>query len=144
MAIERKWVEFAASPAPRAGRAMYVSLNQRGLIVLNRHTYKAMGEPEAVQLLFDADNVTIGLRPCELLMPNAFKINRRGESGTHIITATRFTKAHQINPTGTIRFLKPHIEDGVLILDIGLTARTTQTPRTGWRKRVVKSPAEAN
>lgn len=135
MSVKRKWAEFASSPPPRAGSRLYVSLNQKGIIAINRRTYQALGEPEAVSLLFDIDNLTIGLRPCGLLMPNAFPIAQRGATGTHIIWALSFTNAHQIFVTGTIRFLKPEIEDGVLVLDLNYTARTTQSPRKGWRKR---------
>ena len=95
-----------------------------------------MGEPEAVSILYDIDNLSFGLRPCGLMMPNAFPVAQRGTSGTHVIWAMSFTKALHILPTGTIRFLKPEIENGVLILDLNHTARTTQSPRTGWRKRV--------
>lgn len=102
---------------------------------MNRRTYQALGEPEAVSLLFDIDNLSIGLRPCDLLMPNAFPLAPRGPSGSHIIWAGAFMKAHQIHPTATIRFLNPIMENGVLVLDLNYTARTTQSPRTGWRKK---------
>src|SRR2546429_6463552 len=77
MVVIRKWAEFATSPAPRSGTRFYVSLNPRGIIAMNRRAYAALGEPEAVNLLFDIDNLTIGLRPCGLLMPNAFVIAQR-------------------------------------------------------------------
>ena len=104
---------------------------------MNRRTYAALSEPEAVNLLFDIDNLTIGLRPCGLLMPNAFPVAQRGNSN-HIIWALSFTKAHQIYLTGTIRFLTPQMENGILTLDLNYTARTTQSPRTGWRKKKEK------
>lgn len=131
----RKWIEFASSPAPRSRDKLYVSLNQLGIIAINRRTYLELGEPEAVTMLFDIDNLLIGLRPCELLMPNAFPIGHRAKTGTLTIRALSFTTAHQICPTGTIRFLNPEIDDGILSLDLNLTARTTQSPRTGWRKK---------
>lgn len=134
MVLVRKWAEFKSSPAPRAGSRFYVSLNPRGIIAMNRCAYKALGEPEAVNLLFDIDNLTIGLRPCRVIMPNAFPVVQHGNSN-HIIWALSFTKAHQIYTTGTIRFLTPQMENGILTLDLNYTARTTQSPRRGWRKQ---------
>ena len=97
---------------------------------MNRRTFQLLGEPEAVSLLFDIDNLSIGLRPCDLLMPNAFPLAPRGKTGGHVIWAMSFMKAHQIHPTGTIRFLNAVIENGVLVLDLNYTARTTQSPQT--------------
>jgi len=134
MVLTRKWAEFQTSPAPRAGSRIYVSVNSRGIIVLNKRAHASLGKPEAVNLLYDIDNLTIGLRPCSLIMPNAFPICQRGNRN-HIIWALSFLKAHQIHPTGTIRFLLPQMENGVLTLDLNYTARTTQSPRTGWRKK---------
>ena len=113
---------------------MYVSLNDRGIIVINRKTYAALGEPEAVSLLYDMENLSIGIRPSTLLMPNAFPVAPRGKSGTQVIWAKTFVNAYRLWPTGTIRFLMPEIEDGTLVLDLKHTARTTQSSRKGWRK----------
>lgn len=134
MFLQRKWAEFKSSPAPRSGREMYVSLNPNGVLVLNRKTFETLGEPEAVVMMYDIDNAAIGLKPCTLLMPNAFVIAPRGKSGTRVIWARSFMKAHRIYVSGTYRFLRPVMEYGVLVLDLTLIARTTQSPRTGWRK----------
>ena len=133
--IERNWQEFKGSPPPRNGNRMYVSVNNRGVIVLNRRSYESLDKPEAVLLLFDGDHYAIGLKPCTRLMPNAFPLAPRGRTGGHVIWAFSFCKEHEIKPTGTIRFLEPKVENGILVLDLNHTARTTQVPRTGWRKR---------
>ena len=132
--IERRWKEFQSSP-PRSGNGIYASISHTGVIVLNRKAFAALGEPKAISLLFDGDNCVIGLRPANPIMPNAFPLVPRGRCGNRIIRALAFAKEHQIEPDGTIRFLNAEVENGILILDLNKTARTTQTPRTGWRKR---------
>lgn len=133
--VERHWEEFKGSPPPRNGNRMYVSINDRGIIVLNRKSFDSLGKPEAVTLLYDGHSYVIGLKPCTRLMPNAFPVAPRGKSGGHVIWAYAFAKEHDIQPTGTIRFLEPRMENGILVLDLNHTARTTQMPRTGWRKQ---------
>jgi len=105
------------------------------VIVLNRRSFQELGKPEAVLLLFDGDHCAIGLKPCPRLMPNAFPLAPRGKTGGHVVWAFSFCKEHKIEPTGTIRFLEPRMEKGVLVLDLNQTARTTQKPRMGWRKK---------
>ena len=130
---ERQWKEFAGSP-PRSGNGLYVSLGRFGVIVLNRRAYAALGEPETVTLNFDGESA-IGLRPCVAFMPNAFPLVPRGRCGNRIVRALPFCKEHEIEPSGTIRFLNPEVEKDVLVLDLNQTVRTTQSPRKGWRKK---------
>ena len=132
--IERKWTEFKGSPPPINGNRMYLSINNKGIIVLNRKSFHELGKPEAVTLLYDGDHYVIGLRPCRRIMPNAFPLAPRGHTGAHVIWAHAFAKQYDIKPSGTIRFVEPKMENGILTLDLNHTARTTQTPRTGWRK----------
>lgn len=129
----RNWAEFGTSPPPRNGRRMYVSVNQNGIIAMNRLTFENLGSPEAVTMHYDIDNLSIGLKPCTRLARNAFPIAQRG-TGTRIIWAKSFLKANQIFMSRTFRFLTPVIEDGYLVLDFNFIAITTQSPRTGWRK----------
>lgn len=129
----RKWAEFGASPPPRNGRRMYVSINQNGIIAMNRLAFEKLGSPEAVTMHYDIDNLSIGLKPSTLIARNAFPIAKRG-TGTRVIWAKSFMKANQIFMSRTYRFLTPVIENGYLVLDFNYIAITTQSPRTGWRK----------
>ena len=131
--MDRDWKEFAGSP-PRSGNGIYVSINQIGVIVLNRRAIAVLGQPETVTLHFDGKNGAIGLKPCNEIMPNAFPLVPRGRCGNQIIRALAFCKENEIEPSGTIRFLNAEMEDDLLVLDLNHTARTTQSPRTGWRK----------
>ncbi len=131
--IERKWKEFR-NERPRSTNGLYASINERGIILLNRRAYAELGRPEAVSLLFDEKLLTIGLRPSAPFLHTSFPLQPRGASGNMIIRALPFVKANRISLAYTIKFLNPVIEDGVLILDLNLSARSTQSPRTAWRK----------
>ncbi len=131
--VERKWKEFR-NERPRSTNGLYVSINARGIILLNRRAYTELGRPEAVSLLFDEKLLTIGLRPSAPFLATSFPVQPRGASGNMIIRALPFVKANRISLGYTIKFLNPVVEDTVLILDLNLAARATQSPRTGWRK----------
>ena len=114
---------------------MYVSVNQNGIIAMNRLAFEELGSPEAETLHYDIDHLSIGLKPSTLLARNAFPIATRG-TGTSVIWAKSFMKANQIFMSRTYCFLTRIIENGYLVLDFNYIAITTQSPRTGWRKRV--------
>lgn len=109
---------------------------------MNRFAFRMLGEPVAVALLFDFPRFTIGIRPAAVIMPNAFPVSQRGNS-TYVIQAKSFVDFNYIKPSGTFRFLDPKMENDILVLDIAHVARTTQTPRLGWRKKKSQSETGA-
>ena len=135
MAIERIWKEFR-NEKPRSVNGFYVSVNERGIILLNRKAFAELGSPEAVALLYDEENSTIGLSPVEPWRDTSFPVQPRGVSGNQLVRAMPFLKANKIKINYTVKFLKPEIENDILILDLNCTARATQSPRAGWRKKM--------
>ena len=134
MAVERIWKEFR-NEKPRSVNGFYVSINQRGIILLNRKAFAELGSPEAVALLYDEENSSIGLCPVEPWRDTSFPVQPRGVSGNQLVRALPFLKANKIQISYTVKFLKPELEDDILIPDLNRTARATQSPRTGWRKK---------
>lgn len=134
MEIQRIWKEFR-NERPRSTNGLYVSINARGIILLNRRAYAELGRPEAVSLLFDDEHSTMGLRPCTPFLATSFPVQARGVSDNMLIWALPFVKANSLQIDYTVKFLNPHMENDILILDLNLTTRATQSPRTGWRKK---------
>lgn len=134
MTIERNWREFR-NEKPRALNGLYVSINERGIIVLNRKTFAELGSPEAVSLLYDDEHATIGLRPVMPFLDVSFPLLPRGNSGNRVIRALPFVKANKLRISYCVKFLQPVIEDDILLLDLNQTTRATQSPRIGWRKK---------
>jgi hypothetical protein len=133
VAIERNWKEFR-NEKPRSVNGLYVSINERGIILLNRRAYAELGSPEAVSLLYDEENSSIGLLPVDPWLDISFPVQPRGVSGNQLIRALPFIKANKIKINYTVKFLQPEIEEGILVLDLNRTTRATQSPRTGWLK----------
>jgi hypothetical protein len=133
--MERKWIEFEAGPA-RPISGLYVTLNHRGFIVFSRGVFEKLNSPEAVKLLFDPATDTIGVQPCNPLMPNAFSPYQKSDSGTRVIHAKVFWKRHNIRLDGTLRVLHAAIEDGILVLPLKPLEVVKKTPRSRKSQRV--------
>ncbi|MGH9945683.1 MAG: hypothetical protein ACRD6X_00610 [Pyrinomonadaceae bacterium] len=99
--------------------ALYVTMNPRGFIVMNRKTYEKMSEPQAMNLLFDPVNNRIGLKPTVPTMRDAFPVAKQGRHGGRLIRAFRLMQEYGIDIKETIRFHDAEIDDdGILILDL--------------------------
>ena len=127
--MARNWVEFEEFSDHRTTEMIFATMNPKGEIVVNRYTYDFMEQPEAVILLFDPDNDTIGIRPASPLMPNAFRVRPRSNCGHRVVYAKRFAKKHDIRLDYTVRFSPAEIEDGILILDLRKMASAARGPR---------------
>jgi len=130
--MARNWIEFDEGPATPGRQDLYATLNKRGEMIINRHTFEAMDRPEAVNVLLELETCTIGLRPASRLAPNAFPLKPKGNCDNHVIRIQPFCTRHEIKPAETIRFVAPLIEDGVLTLRLKNTAKATRKKR---RKR---------
>ena len=60
------WREVPRDAVKGQWAALYVTRNRRGYIVMSRVTHERLGGPKAFQLLFDAVNNRIGLKPAAL------------------------------------------------------------------------------
>jgi hypothetical protein len=118
---KRNWKEFDLDPPPtRTG--FYASINHTGRIAINRRIWRDLGSPEAVSILYEPDDEAIGIRPTERIMPNAFPVVPISRGKRFWIRAQRFMERAEIKLSRCIRFTDPHIEDGVLVLDLHHTA----------------------
>ncbi len=118
----RAWKEFSVNP-PAGRLENYASINRHGKIVLNHKLYVSLGSPKCVVVLYDEQTETIGLRPASSIMPNAITVYTAAASHRVWIRAHAFIKAAKLKFDYCIRFTKPPIEDGVLILDLSHTTR---------------------
>jgi len=110
---------FKKSSAPLA-KVPSVTIQRRGLISLNRSAYSLIGDPEAVELLYDRSDRVIGLRPAELTSPNAYPVRAQGseDTGPLLVAGQMFTKYYGIDTTQAIRYVDPKVVDGILCIDL--------------------------
>lgn len=67
-----QWEVFTAGPTKPKEDRLYLSLNQKGQILINRNAIEALGSPEAVELLFSKPTTKIGIRRVSPKESNAF------------------------------------------------------------------------
>ena len=124
------WTVFEGMQNGRRSQRPRVTLNKQRTMVLNQIAYKGIGEPKAVELMFDANRKLIGLRRCDPGKKNAFFI-RPSKKGRHVsISLGSFLTHFEIKPTRTILFETPMVDaDGLLTLDLTKTTTVTRGSR---------------
>lgn len=96
-----------------------VTIQRRGNMSVNRASYVAMGEPEAVELLYDPTERIVGLRGVSKEEEHAYPIRPQGgnQDGTYLVAGTAFTKYYGIDTSVSTR--RPAVmQDGVLCIDL--------------------------
>lgn len=113
-----KWTTFAPPKEVPKVLPVFASISRRGQLAFNYMAYRSMGQPEALQLLFDPVNALIGLKPVYPTTPHAHIIKQRpGRTYSFWISVKEFCNYYGISTERAIRFR--HIEptdDGTLIL----------------------------
>ena len=95
--------EFARN-SPRESRreTPMFTLQARGLLSLNHAAFKALGEPDAVTLLYDRDEHIVALRKSAKADPNAYRVRKQQPAQSYLVGAQAFT-AHYGIPTPRAR-----------------------------------------
>ena len=100
------------------GNEPTVTLRGRGAIVLNRAAYAALGEPDAVELLFDTEDRRMALRACDKEALNAYPLNQSRNQQSYSISGNQFARFHKIAIEAP-RHLKAVREGDLLCVDVG-------------------------
>lgn len=132
----RSWKEFGGVAARRIPDEARSSINPSGEITFDIDTFRKMGEPEAMFLLYEEHTRTIGLRPAHPDEHNAVLVRVRHARSNRVVRSKPFLRENGIELDRTLRFTFPFIEDKVLILDL----RTAVTCGKGGWKKVKKKP----
>jgi len=117
--MQRNWEEAAREAHRTARVGHYATINGAGNIVIGRFTHEALGSAEAVMLLFDRVNMSIGLKRAHPRQENAYPLKPMGRHGAKLIRGAQAANQFGLRINGTMRFINPEIdEDGVLVLDL--------------------------
>jgi hypothetical protein len=100
-------------------RQPFVTIQKRGTLSLNKAAQAALGEPEAVELLFDPVERILGLRPVDPKTQHAYPLRSQGgkEIGPYIVAGTAFTKYYNIDTSVSRRWVGV-MEDGILTVNV--------------------------
>lgn len=123
--MKRDWKEIGRGDKRAQWAGVYVTLNGKGSIVMNRAAHERMGGAEAFLLLYDGANNTIGLKPTGLRMKNAYPAAKSGRHGGRRVSAYRLLTECGVFVKETLEFPNAEIdEDGILVLNLR-TARVS-------------------
>ena len=122
--MNTKWETFEGQQYKHtARREPRVTLGTKGSFYLNGHTYKALGRPGAVEMLYDGNRRIIGMRPTDPRKRNAFVIRQHGRTGNYKrISGSAFCQHFRINTRDTVLFEGIDLDnEGVMLPDMAKT-----------------------
>ena len=117
--MKRLWKELPKDNTKAQWAGLYVTLNGKGSLVLNRVAHKRMGAPEAFHILWDEANNTIGLKPTYPRIKNAYPVLRSGKHGGKRLNVYRLLTEHGLHIKETLEFPDAEIDhNGILLLNM--------------------------
>jgi len=115
-----KVFEKASAPAKSVPT---ITVQKRGLFSLSRPVFERLGNPEAIELLWDEDRKAIALRPASITAPNAYSPRESTPGkGPLILAGSAFTQYIDLDTTQARRWVAK-FEDGMAVID------TTEEPQ---------------
>jgi hypothetical protein len=109
---------------------LFASIKPNGVLRICRKTHELLGSPAAVLLLYNPDEKTIGIHPCEPDAKDAFPLHAYGRHAGREVRAHPLLARHHLSLPYTVRFTSPAIdEDKVLNLDLRKTVPTKVSDR---------------
>lgn len=130
--MERKWEIFEDGPANPEGERIHVTLSARRNFYLNGKALEALGDPDAVLLMYDRRYQTIGVSRTSIDKRGAYRLKpkERGRSGGRMLYAANFCRAFGVRPDETLSFFDASVDkDGVLVLDMHSVKPVKAAPR---------------
>jgi hypothetical protein len=129
-----KWTEFQGGPN-RSGRdEARVTLNNRGVLNLNKTAYEALGMPAAVKLSYEEDRRVIGLKPHDPRHSNAFPVKLKDKWHNRTVHLSPFCRHWGIDIRRTVLFNEIDIDrEGMMRLELNRTQTIGKAERNGKR-----------
>jgi len=118
---------FDPRTAP-SGREPSATIQQGGLIYFNLAAFVAMGEPEAVELLFNRQERIVALRPTNRKAARAYAVRRQRKGG--VVTGQAFATFHGLD-VSVARTYVPQLVEKVLYINLN---RPVNGPAGGQTK----------
>lgn len=109
--------EVFTPEAVAGSKPAYVSIQKQGIVSLNRAAFLQLGEPKAVELLYDRDRRLVGLRGVDATVKHAQRVRTTSNGRTYLVSAARFMRHYGI-PTDVSRRWVAALERNVLFIDL--------------------------
>lgn len=111
-----------------ATKSPMVTIQAKGLLSLNRAAYEAVGQPGFVELLYDAQERLVGLRPAEPSSPRAYPVRSQSNGATYLVAGTAFTRHYGLD-TAIARRYGASMMGPVLVVDLKQEPAIVTGPR---------------
>jgi len=122
------------------GKQPMATIQKAGPISLNRAAYHALGEPEAVELLFDTSERIIGLRAVDpLSAPHAYPIRTQGKGNTFLVAGTAFFRFYGVDTSVSRRYFVQMFDD---VLGIDLKQNGVEVTSNRDRRKRQEGPQD--
>lgn len=125
-------------------KAPSVTIQERGVISLNKAAYDLIDNAETVELLYNRDRQLMALHATDDFSPHPYAVRYGSKRvpGQAIVSATAFTAHYGIDTT--TRRWKPFVEDGILCVDLTIEGTViTGNRMKGMVSAELANPAEA-
>lgn len=131
---------FDRRATPLAKRPQ-VTVQRTGGISFNASAYHALGEPEAIELLYDRKQRVMGFRAVAMDDANAYSIRPQGagKASSHLVSARAFLQFFGIPFEVPLRYDAEPV-DGVLTVDLKNPGRDATSNRSRKKQRQAASP----
>ena len=127
---QRKWHRFDEPAARNIHGNIRASITPEGEITFDEATYRELGEPQAMFMLYEPETETIGLEPGSADDRSTVLVRMRHKGRNRVVRSRRFFKKHGILPARTLLIPYAYVEDKVLVLDL----RTAVAYGVGWKR----------
>ena len=111
-----------------------VTLQKRGNFSLNRAAFNALGDPEAVELLYDRTERLIGMRSASLNNRLAYPVRKQQNAASYLIAGNAFNQFYGIE-TGSTRRWNAVMSDDILVVDLKQQAQVVVSNRDKSQRR---------
>lgn len=132
MPLDRGWERYHGGPFRAIDDRLHVTLNQKGLLLVNAAVYKLMDKPTSVVLYYNREVDKVAVEPADFRVPEAYPVrNYRTHYRVHAIS---FCRHFGISFAFTHKMLGVVVtDDRRLILDLNNTTPifTKKQLRTG-------------
>ncbi len=132
--MDRNWKVYDEPPQRRKGR-IYMTLGKRCDLTINSVGYEALGQPEAVFLMYSESTDSIAIEKADPRMDNAFPLLLKNASGTYTVHIKPLCDRHQIKYDCSVRFLDIAVEDAKLVASLLKTRPVPKRIRPDSAKR---------
>lgn len=116
--LDRCFEKFTGGPllTRRPVNEPRATLNSQGHIYMNAFLYERLGRPEAVTLYYSRADDAIAIEPALRPDHQSFPVRAKGRGWA--IFAWPFCRHYGLRVPATVRFYKPEVSDGILVLNL--------------------------